>query len=177
VRHVLLAATLASAGAAAALAARVKTRALLATAAVALAPLALGRTIGREGIAARLFPRPALADSNLDWGQDLIRFGRELSARGLSPGDLAIAYFGGDEPAVRIPGVADLLRGGSLKGRSLLAVSRQFLLVGPGSALDPESVPRAKEAVAAARSPGARFLFRSGTSIDVFALQTGPEKR
>lgn len=177
VRHVLLAAALASAGAAAALAARVKTRALLATAAVALVPLALGRTIGREGTAARLFPRPALADSNLDWGQDLIRFGRELSARGLSPGDLAIAYFGGDEPAVRIPGVADLLRGGSLEGRSLLAVSRQFLLVGPGSALDPESVPRAKEAVAAARSPGARFLFRAGTSIDVFALQIGPDKR
>jgi hypothetical protein len=177
VRHVLLPAALAAAGAAAALAARFQPRALLAAAAAALVPLALGRTIGREGVAARFFPRPALADSNLDWGQDLIRFGRELSARGLSPGDLAIAYFGGDEPAERIRGVADLLRGGSLAGRSLLAVSRQFLLVGPGSALDPESVPRAKEAVAAARSPGARFLFRAGTSIDVFVVQTGPDRR
>ncbi len=174
VRHVLLPAALASAGAAVALAARLRTRALLATAAVALVPLALGRTIGREGMAARLFPRPALADSNLDWGQDLIRLGRELSARGLRGEDLAIAFFGGDEPALRIPRSADLLGGSPLDGRTLLAVSRQLLLVGPASALDPESVPRAREAVAAARSDGARFLFRAGTSIDVFALQAGP---
>ncbi len=177
VRHVLLPAALASAGAAATIAARVGTRALLVTAALALAPLALGRTIGREGIASRLFPRPALADSNLDWGQDLIRLDHELQERGLRGGDLAVAYFGGDEPEVRIPGSTDLLRGGSLEGRPLLAVSRQFLLVGPGSALDPGGVPHATEAVAAARSAGARLLFRAGTSIDVFALQTGPDRR
>ncbi len=175
VRHVLLPAALISAGAAAALAARVAPRLLrsvvLLGAALSLVPLALGRTIGREGLAARFFARPAVADSNLDWGQDLLRLGRELPARGLKPESLAIAYFGGDEPAVRIPAAADLLRGGSLEGRRLLAVSRQLLLVGPEAALDPEGVPGARAAVAATRDPRARFLFRAGNSIDVFETQ------
>jgi hypothetical protein len=169
VRHVLLPAVLASAGAAAALAPRFDKRLLLVSTAAALAPLALGRTIGREGLAALLFPRPALADSNLDWGQDLLRLRSELRGRGLPSSGLAIAYFGGDEPGVRLPGAADLLRGGSLEGRSLLAVSRQFLLVGPDAALDPDGVPGARKAIAAVRDGQARFLFRSGTSIDVFS--------
>ena len=173
IRHVLLPAALISAGAAAALAARVSPRVALLGVAMALSPLALGRTIGREGLAARLFVRPAVADSNLDWGQDLLRLDRELSSRGLKANALAIAYFGGDEPARRLPAAADLLRGGSLEGRSLLAVSRQLLLVGPEAALDPEGVPGARAAVAAARDGRARFLFRAGTSIDVFEIQPG----
>jgi hypothetical protein len=171
IRHVLLPAALFSAGAAVALAARVVPRVALLGVAVALSPLLLGRTIGREGLAARFFPRPAVADSNLDWGQDLLRLERELSSRGLKADALAIAYFGGDEPARRLPAAADLLRGGPLEGRSLLAVSRQLLLVGPEAALDPEGVPGARAAVAAARDARARFLFRAGTSIDVFELQ------
>jgi len=177
VRHVLLPAALISAGAAAALAARVAPRVALIGVAVALVPLAFGRSIGREGLAARFFVRPAVADSNLDWGQDLLRLTGELSARGLKPEALAIAYFGGDEPAVRLPAAADLLRGGSLEGRSLLAVSRQLLLVGPEAALDPEGVPCARAAVAAARNPRARFLFRAGTSIDVFEFQPAEATR
>ncbi len=169
VRHVLLPAALASAGAAVALAPRLGKRLLLAGTAAALLPLALGRSIGREGLASRLFSRPALADSNLDWGQDLLRLRSELRGRGLPTSGLAIAYFGGDEPEVRLPGAADLLRGGSLEGRSLLAVSRQYLLVGPDAALDPDGVAGARKAVAAVREGHARFLFRAGTSIDVFS--------
>jgi hypothetical protein len=171
VRHVLLPAVLASAGAAAARAPRLGRRLLAVSAAAALVPLALGRTIGRDGMASALFHRPALADSNLDWGQDLGRLRGALKSRALGPGDLAIAYFGGDEPEARLPGAADLLRGGTLGGRKLLAVSRQFLLVGPVAALDPDGVPGAREAVQAVRDGRARFLFRGGTSIDVFTLQ------
>lgn len=177
VRHVLLPAVLASAGAAAALAQRRGPRPLLVSVIAALAPLALGRTIGREGLAALLYQRPALADSNLDWGQDLLRLRDELGRRGLSPSGLAVAYFGGDEPSERLPGAADLLRGGSLEGRTLLAVSRQFLLVGPGASLDPAGVPGAAAAVAAVRSGRARFHFRAGTSMDVFSFQTDSDRR
>ena len=176
VRHVLLSAVLASAGAAAALAPRLRPRLLFLSAAAALAPLALGRTIGREGMASRLLTRPALADSNLDWGQDLFRFRDELQRRGIPASALAIAYFGGDEPSERFSQASDLLRGGSFEGRTFLAVSRQFLLVGPEAALDRQGIPGATSAVAAFREGCARFLFRAGTSIDVFALRTSPDK-
>jgi hypothetical protein len=43
-----------------------------------------------------------LNDSNLDWGQDLARLGVEMHRRGEAAG-LTVAYFGGDEPAYRLP--------------------------------------------------------------------------
>ncbi|MFI5182404.1 MAG: hypothetical protein ACHQPI_13545 [Thermoanaerobaculia bacterium] len=177
VRHVLLPAALLSASAASALAGWLPGWRLGAALAAALAPLALGRSIGREGAAAALFPRPALADSSLDWGQDLLRLRAALVARGLRAEEVALAYFGGDEPAERLPGVSDLLRGGLLSGRPYLAVSRQYVLVGPEAALDPRGIGGAGEAVAAVRTGRARFLFRAGTSIDVFTLPEGPETR
>lgn len=43
-----------------------------------------------------------LNDSNLDWGQDLARLGLEMRRRG-EEASLTVAYFGGDEPAYRLP--------------------------------------------------------------------------
>jgi len=42
-----------------------------------------------------------LNDSNLDWGQDLVRLGLEMRRRG-EEASLTVAYFGGDEPAYRL---------------------------------------------------------------------------
>lgn len=43
-----------------------------------------------------------LNDSNLDWGQDLVRARRELERRGLTNGVL-VAYFGGADPSREVP--------------------------------------------------------------------------
>lgn len=164
VRHVFPAVVLLTAGAAAALAPALRSRAALgAVLLLALSPLAFGRSLGWFGAAARLFPDPPVADSNLDWGQDLFRLRDELPARGISPGALDVVYFGGDLPATRIPGSRDVARDVG-PPRRYLAVSRQLLLTGPDSALGDD-----RAAVAdALRAPRGRFLFRAGDSIDVF---------
>lgn len=45
-----------------------------------------------------------VADSNLDWGQDLKRLARFVDERGINR--IAVDYFGGDSPARRLPGIA-----------------------------------------------------------------------
>ena len=71
-----------------------------------------------------------LNDSNLDWGQDLTRLGLEMRKRGEEAG-LTVAYFGGDEPAYRLPRARlfDPARPDAPPG--LYAVSSFLLCCGP----------------------------------------------
>lgn len=172
VRHVFPAVVLASAGAASALApalSRHGRRALVAATLLALSPLAFGRALGRFGASARLFPSPPLADSNLDWGQDLPRLAELARQRGIPPSSLGVAYFGGDLPSLRIPGCVDLLEADASLPR-YVAVSRQLLLVGPETALFAEGRSRAARVVAELKARDAGFVARAGDSIDLFEL-------
>ncbi len=172
VRHLVPVLVLLSAGAAAALGPSLLRRspaafglALL----LALSPLASGRSVGRHGLAARLFRSPPLADSNLDWGQDLPRLGALAVERGIPPASLGVAYFGGDLPAFRIPGCVDLLEADAPLPR-YVAVSRQLLLVGPETVPFAQGRPRAARVVAELKARGATFVARAGDSIDLFEL-------
>ena len=172
VRHLAPAIVLLSAGAAAALGPSLLRRspaAYVAALLLALSPLAFGRSIGRDGALARLFAAPPLADSNLDWGQDLPRLADLAAARGIAPGTIGVAYFGGDLPAYRIPGCVDLLASDAPLPR-FVAVSRQLLLVGPAAALFPEGRARAARVVAELKARDASFVARAGDSIDLFEL-------
>jgi hypothetical protein len=172
VRHLAPAIVLLSAGAATALGPVLLRRspaAFVAALLLALSPLAVGRSIGRHGALARLFAEPPLADSNLDWGQDLPRVAELAESRGIAPGTLGVAYFGGDLPAYRIPGCVDLLASDAPLPR-YVAVSRQLLLAGPGAALFPEGRARAARVVAELKARDADFLARAGDSIDLFEL-------
>ncbi|HEV8268304.1 MAG TPA: phospholipid carrier-dependent glycosyltransferase, partial [Thermoanaerobaculia bacterium] len=66
---------------------------------IALSPLAFSRRLGGNGLLGAVFAKPPLADSNLDWGQDLLRLRRLLGERRIPASDVAVAYFGGDVPA------------------------------------------------------------------------------
>jgi hypothetical protein len=71
-----------------------------------------------------------LNDSNLDWGQDLARLGLEMRRRG-EEASLTVAYFGGDEPAYRLPRarIFEPMRPDAPPG--LYAVSSFLLCCGP----------------------------------------------
>ncbi|MFI5180226.1 MAG: hypothetical protein ACHQPI_02420 [Thermoanaerobaculia bacterium] len=71
-----------------------------------------------------------LNDSNLDWGQDLSRLGLEMKRRG-EEASVTVAYFGGDEPAYRLPRarIFDPTRPGASPG--LYAISSFLLCCGP----------------------------------------------
>ena len=172
VRHLAPAIVLLSAGAAAALGPSLLRRSPAAYAAallLALSPLAFGRSIGHHGALARFFSAPPLADSNLDWGQDLPRLADLAASRGIAPGTLGIAYFGGDLPAYRIPGCVDLLAIDAPLPR-YVAVSRQLLLVGSEAALFPEGRARAARVLAELKARDAAFVARAGDSIDLFEV-------
>lgn len=172
VRHLAPAIVLLSAGAATALGPSLLRRSpatYVAALLLALSPLAFGRSIGRHGAIARLFEAPPLADSNLDWGQDLPRLADLAASRGLAPGTLGVAYFGGDLPAWRVPGCVDLLASDAPLPR-YVAVSRQYLLAGPDAALFPEGRARAARVVAELKAREADFVARAGDSIDLFEL-------
>ena len=172
VRHLIPVIVLLSAGAAAALGPSLLRRspaAFVAAVLLALSPLAFGRSIGRHGLAARFFLEPPLADSNLDWGQDLPRLAGLAAARGIAPASLGIAYFGGDLPSFRIPGSVDLLAADAALPR-YVAVSRQLLLVGPETVPFAEGRPRAARVLAELKARDAAFVARAGDSIDLFEL-------
>ncbi len=57
----------------------------------AVSPLVFDRTLGAEGLMGRLAGRPLFADSNLDWGQHLLRLRDLLSRRGIPSSQVAIA--------------------------------------------------------------------------------------
>lgn len=173
IRHVFPSLALFTLGAAASLTpwlTRVSPRALGIALAIAISPLAFGRSLGRNGLLGDVVGRPLLADSNLDWGQDLLRLGEEARMRGVPLEELSVAYFGGDLSSVRLPAASDLLESDSAP-RRYLAISRQFLLLGPQAALFPEGVPRTRRALDLLRAaPERRFLFRAGDSIEVWEL-------
>jgi hypothetical protein len=142
---------------------------LAALVAAALSPLAFGRSLGRHGELARLCKVTPLADSNLDWGQDLLRLQELLEQRGIRPDLLSIAYFGGDLPSYRIPAAMDLLEGGA--PRRYLAISRELQLLGPQAALYPSGtagVQKALELIAPGKNPIA--VGRAGDSIDLYEV-------
>jgi hypothetical protein len=172
VRHLLPVVVLLSAGAAAALGPSLLRRSPAAFAfalLLALSPLAFGRSVGRHGLVARLFTVPPLADSNLDWGQDLPRLADLVARRGIPPASLGVAYFGGDLPSFRIPGCVDLLAADAPLPR-YVAVSRQLLLVGPGTVPFAEGRPRAARVLAELKARDAAFVARAGDSIDLYEV-------
>ncbi|MCL4806693.1 MAG: glycosyltransferase family 39 protein [Thermoanaerobaculia bacterium] len=172
VRHLIPVVVLLSAGAAAALGPSLLRRSPAAFALallLALSPLAFGRSVGRHGLAARFFSVPPLADSNLDWGQDLPRLADLAARRDIPPASLGVAYFGGDLPSFRIPGCIDLLAADAPLPR-YVAVSRQLLLVGPETVPFAEGRPRAARVLAELKARDAQFVARAGDSIDVFEV-------
>ena len=72
-----------------------------------------------------------LNDSNLDWGQDLVRLARALPALGIDEGELTVSYFGGDSVPYRLPRARlfDPATGEVTPG--LWAVSSYLLAAGP----------------------------------------------
>lgn len=69
-----------------------------------------------------------LNDSNLDWGQDWTRLGREAERRGWRP--LAYVYLGAGNPASDLPGAADALALPGPPGTGYVAVSSYAAAVG-----------------------------------------------
>ncbi len=176
VRHLIPVIVLLSAGAAAALGPVLLRRspaAFVLAILLALSPLAFGRSIGRHGLVARCFREPPLADSNLDWGQDLPRLATLASERGIPPASLGVAYFGGDLPSFRIPGCVDLLATDAAPLPRYVAVSRQLLLVGPETVLFADGRPRAAHVLAQLKARNAEFVARAGDSIDLFEIPPG----
>lgn len=172
VRHLVPAFVLLSAGAAAALGPSLLRRSPAAFALallLALSPLAFGRSVGRHGLAARLFSVPPLADSNLDWGQDLPRLADLAARRDIPPASLGVAYFGGDLPSFRIPGCVDLLAADAPLPQ-YVAVSRQLLLVGPATVPFAEGRPRAARVLAELKARDAQLVARAGDSIDLYEV-------
>lgn len=117
-----------------------------------------------------------LNDSNLDWGQDLLRLAAELKKRGEDAG-VTVAYFGGDDPAVEIPRarVFDPARRDLPAG--LYAVSSFLLCCGPetllvhGNAVGAAGYERLRRAVLERGSP----VGRVGYSIHLFRISGGKE--
>ena len=70
-----------------------------------------------------------LTDSNIDWGLDLRRLRAELARRGVSPEDLTVSYFGGDNVSYWL-GVPDFSAIPVVRGR-LVAISVFLLTAGP----------------------------------------------
>lgn len=137
---------------------------------VSLTPLLCGTTLGWFNSLARPLPDPPLADSNLDWGQDLLRLRDALPGLRIPQVQLAVAYFGGDMPSVRLPGALDVLEE-PMTPRRYLAISRQLELLGPDGAY----ISSTKSAVVRVLdllhgSPAPHFVARVGDSIDVYDL-------
>ena len=71
-----------------------------------------------------------LNDSNLDWGQDLVRLARELERRGDEAGT-TVAYFGGAFPPYHVPQARFFDAATSPLAPGLYAVSSFLLAAGP----------------------------------------------
>jgi hypothetical protein len=117
-----------------------------------------------------------LNDSNLDWGQDLLRLAAVLKERGEDAG-ATVAYFGGDDPAVEIPRarVFDPARPDVPAG--LYAVSSFLLCCGPETLLVHGDVAGAagyERLRRAARERGTP-VGRVGYSIHLFRISGGNE--
>ena len=172
VRHLAPVIVLLSAGAAAAIGPPLLRRSpagFVCVLLLALSPLAFGRSVGKHGLLARLSSVPPLADSNLDWGQDLPRLAGLAASRGVEPGSLGVVYFGGDLPSYRIPGCVDLLAADAPLPR-FVAVSRQLLLVGEAAVPFVDGRTRAARVLAELTARGAKVVARAGESIELFEV-------
>ena len=117
-----------------------------------------------------------LNDSNLDWGQDLVRLARSLPALGVDEGALTVAYFGGDSPHYRLPRARlfDPVAGEVTPG--LWAVSSYLLAAGPealacrGQERAAAGYQRLREAIARGRRVG-----RVGYSIHIVQIAGGED--
>ncbi len=110
-----------------------------------------------------------LTDSNIDWGLDLRRLGTELARRGVSPEELTVSYFGGDNVSYWL-GVPDFSASPVVRGR-LVAISVFLLTAGPefsayhGNQTMAEAQRGLQRVIARARPAG-----RVGHSIYLFEL-------
>jgi hypothetical protein len=116
-----------------------------------------------------------LNDSNLDWGQDLIRLGRDLERRGGEAGT-TVAYFGGASPEVHLPKARFFDAATTPLTPGLYAVSSFLLAAGPelmalrGDARRAAGYERLRHVLAARGTPEGRV----GYSILLYRL---PEER
>lgn len=118
--------------------------------------------------------RRYFADSNVDWGQDLLRLAR--LAPELSAGPLPAVVFGGDLPSRHAPALAPVAPGDEDRPGRLIAVGEVPLAVGPellaskGATMDAERLARLREAL---RSRGTRVAAIGG-SIGIWRIDRPP---
>jgi len=116
-----------------------------------------------------------LNDSNLDWGQDLVRLARELERRRESR-SVTVAYFGGASPPAHLPGARLFDAASTPLTPGLYAVSSYLLAAGPevmafrGDAARAAGYERLRRALLRRGTPEGRV----GYSILLYRL---PEER
>ncbi len=114
--------------------------------------------------------RRFFVDSNLDWGQDLLRL--KDVAPSLAPGGLAAVVFGGDLPARHAPVLRPPLPGEEDRPGTLLALGEAPLALGPellrskGAVADADRLERIRTAV---RQRGKR-IGAIGGSIGIWRI-------
>lgn len=114
------------------------------------------------------------ADSNVDWGQDLVRLARR--APELSAEPLPAVVFGGDLPSRHAPALSAVAPGDEDRPGRLIAVGEVPLAVGPellaakGAARDAERLARLRDAL---RSRGTRVAAVGG-SIGIWRIDRPP---
>lgn len=115
-----------------------------------------------------------LNDSNLDWGQDLVRLARELERRGASDGT-TVAYFGGASPLHHLPRARLFDAASTPLTPGLYAVSAYLLAAGPelmalrGDAARAAGYDRLRRTLAARGEPAGRV----GYSILLYRIPEG----
>lgn len=116
-----------------------------------------------------------LNDSNVDWGQDLVRLSRELKRRGAESGT-TLAYFGGASPEYHLPEARLFDAASTPLTPGLYAVSSFLLAAGPELMLFRDDVPRAVGYARLRRVLAARGIpeGRVGYSILLYRL---PDER
>ncbi|MHB8800105.1 MAG: glycosyltransferase family 39 protein [Thermoanaerobaculia bacterium] len=115
-----------------------------------------------------------LNDSNLDWGQDLVRLARELERRGETEGT-TVAYFGGGSPPHHLPATRLFDAASTPLTPGLYAVSAYLLAAGPelmalrGDTARAAGYDRLRRALAARGEPAGRV----GYSILLYRIPEG----
>lgn len=111
-----------------------------------------------------------LNDSNLDWGQDWARLGREAKGKGWSP--LSTVQVGTAFPGYWLPGSRDYLVEGLVPAPGYYAVSSFARAVGPGYLErlgQPDEAARLRALLERLRTEGA-VVGGVGTSLSVYRL-------
>ena len=105
--------------------------------------------------------RHLFVDSNLDWGQDLLRLARAAPA--WEPRGLPAIVFGGDFPARHSPALRPVLPGDEDRPGALIAIGEQPLAIGPEFLASKGARPEAAR-LARLREALLRAAFGSGRS-------------